>query len=200
MDKKTKEFIKKVEDSFESSKVSVIEFDKLLKEWGRLIHESCYQEDDIRKVIRNLHTVQLNVKWYGRECYSKKNSDLIAFLEYLNEYVLAEIQYVTLFVNEQERTTDNKTTVSESLSWTESKRSLIELICALHSAKCINGGNIKIQKMVVHFEQLFGVNLGNYHSEMNKMTLRKPADNSELRGYFLKKLIDGFNDKMINTR
>jgi hypothetical protein len=50
-------------------------------------------------------------------------------------------------------------------SWTESKIALTELIYALHSAKCINNGNIDIKELATFMESLFKIDLGDFYRD-----------------------------------
>ncbi len=59
----------------------------------------------------------------------------------------------------------NTFTQKGQYSWTESKIALTELIYALHSAKCINNGNIDIKEMAAFMESLFKIDLGDYYRD-----------------------------------
>lgn len=50
-------------------------------------------------------------------------------------------------------------------SWTESKIALTELIYALHSAKCINNGNIDIKELAAFMESIFKIDLGDFYRD-----------------------------------
>jgi hypothetical protein len=200
MEQKTERFIKNVENVFASRQVSIIEFENLIVEWRQLIFERCYEAGDVVQVHRNLNHLKITVQWFAKRCSSNKSEDFREFLQVMIQCISVELQSMQLGSEIFERTTDIKGTPDVSFSWTASKRALIELICALHLAKCINSGNISIQKMVAQFSKLFKINLDNYHPEIYKMTTRTPVKDKGLHAYFLSSLVDRFNEKMLNLK
>nr|WP_321409077.1 RteC domain-containing protein [uncultured Carboxylicivirga sp.] len=198
MERETRKFIEKVERVFDTGEVCMWEFRKLLTEWGQLINDHCYDSDNSKQNYLRLHQAHLYVKWYGRKHRRKRNEDLTDFVEALIEYINVEIQSFGINFYEQERTTDISGTLPMTMSWTGSKRALIELVYALKSVKCINDGNVKIQHLVEFFEAVFKINLEYFHPELNRMALRTPLKKKGIRAYFLSSLVDGFNAKMQN--
>ncbi|MBT2559791.1 RteC domain-containing protein [Pedobacter sp. ISL-68] len=71
----------------------------------------------------------------------------------------------------------------QMVHWTASKNALIELIYALHATECIGNGNIGIRKVALAFQNLFNIQLGDFHHAFHKMKYR--AGN---RGLFLERL------------
>lgn len=197
MEQKTERFITKVEQKLTLGQVNITEFESLLKEWRNLISACCYEHDNTKQTYLNLNHLKLTVKWFKQQYCTNKSEQLHEFLQYLVQYIKVELQSLTIHPSIENRTSDMKGTQSNEMCWTASKRSLIELICALNEAKCINEGNITLQKAVVHFEELFSINLDNYHSELNKMASRKPLEDNIQRAYFMNNLADKFNDKML---
>jgi len=57
--------------------------------------------------------------------------------------------------------------------WTESKVALIELIYALHSTRSINDGQFSIKNMVLLFERLFNIELGDVYRVFLEIRGRK---------------------------
>ena len=200
MEQKTERFIMKVENAFASGQVRITEFEKLIKEWRQLISVRCYEEDDTKQIHRNLNHLKLTVQWFRKRCCSDKSEDLLEFLQIMIHCISVELQSLKLTSEAGKRTSDIAGTPNEAMSWTANKRDLIELISALHSVKCINDGNIKIQRVVEQFGKLFKINLDNYYSELNRMTARTPVQAKGLRAYFLNDLVKGFNDKMQNPK
>ncbi len=200
MEQKTERFIEKVENVFASGQVGIIEFEVLITEWKQLIYERCYEEGDVVHIHRNLNHLKITVQWFAKRCSSNKSEDFQEFLQVMIQLISVELQSMQLGSEIFERTTDIKGTQEVSFSWTANKRALIELICALHLAKCINDGNISIQKMVAQFSKLFKINLDNYHPEINKMTTRTPIKDKGLYAYFLSSLVHMFNEKMLNLK
>jgi len=87
-----------------------------------------------------------------------------------------------------------KNTIMEKpskLFWTGSKTDLIELLYALHTSKCINGGTVDIKEMASHFEYFYNVDLGNYYHTFIDIRSRKSS-----RTRFLDRLIEMLNQRM----
>lgn len=63
--------------------------------------------------------------------------------------------------------------LSNGLTWTGTKASLIELIYALHSVDSIDNGNADIKQIATSFEQLFDIKLGNWYRHFQEIRLRK---------------------------
>ncbi len=200
MEQKTERFIKKVENAFVSGTVSISQFENLTNEWKQLIYIQCYQDDDAKQVLRRLNHLKLTVQWYLKQFNSQQNKTLSDFFEIMIQYIDVELQSLRLKTIVEKRTSDIKGTSNNTMSWTATKRDLIELISALHSAKCINSGNIKLQRLVELFESIFEINLEYYHPELNRMAVRTSIENRGLRAYFLSDLVDSFNAKIQNLK
>jgi hypothetical protein len=80
----------------------------------------------------------------------------------LNVYLKSELSIL-----EREEYLGNKNfVVSKGIyTWTDTKTSLTEFIYAIHSAKCINHGNIEIKEIASFMESLFGIDLGDYYRD-----------------------------------
>ena len=200
MEQKTERFIEKLENVFASGKVSITEFEMLIKDWRRFISIQCFEEDDDVQIHSNLNHLKLTVQWYRKHGCSDKSEDLLKFLRTMIQCINVELQGLKLKTRIEKRTSDISGTFHNTMVWTANKRALIELISALHSVNCINGGKIKIQRLVELFEGIFEINLSNYFSELNKMMVRTPVKARGLRAYFLSDLVDGFNQKMQNFK
>ncbi len=199
MEQKTERFFSDVEQLLKRQ-ISVSEFENLLEEWEELISVHCFKENNPRQTFLNLHHLRLTVKWFIQQDHTNKSEHLKKFLKYLIKCITVELQSLTMHHATEEEAHENKKTQNDTIRWTANKRSLIELICALDNAKCINEGNISTQKIVVLFSELFDVNLDNYYSEINKIAIRKPLNNKDKRAYFLTELADGFNEKMLKLK
>lgn len=81
---------------------------------------------------------------------------------------------------------------SSSLEWLASKNSLIELIYALHISHSVSHKNIR--EIVLVFESVFNVDLGDIHHSFYKMKFR-----SNSYTLFLDKLRVSLNNHMIET-
>jgi len=77
------------------------------------------------------------------------------------------------------------------LFWTGSKTDLIELLYALQTSKCINGGTVDIKELASHFEYFYNVDLGNYYHTFIDIRSRKSS-----RTRFLDRLIEMLNQRM----
>lgn len=200
MKQETVKFIAKVEQLFNLGKVSIIEFEHLMREWEKLISMSCYVENNVKQTHINLNQQKLIIKWAKKQYSPGTINQLQDYFQCMIQYVNVELQSLSLHAEIQGNVQGTKETPEKSFYWTTSKRSLIELISALDSAKCINKGNISTQRIVEHFEEMFDVDLTNYHSEISKMASRKPVNDSDNRAYFLNDLAELFNSKMLKIQ
>jgi len=66
--------------------------------------------------------------------------------------------------------------VSQTLQWTVSKVSLVELMYALHTCGVFNHGNIDLKQIAVAFETMFGVKLNNYAKVFAEVKMRKTGN------------------------
>ncbi len=81
------------------------------------------------------------------------------------------------------------------LNWTDSKVALIELIYALHVSGTINNNKSEIKQIVIAFQQLFDIDLGNYARVFAEIRIRKNGQTTfldRLRENLLNR-IDEFN-------
>lgn len=77
------------------------------------------------------------------------------------------------------------------LYWTESKTALIELIYALHSHGAFENGRADIKDIAASFQNLFGIELGDYYRTFLELRMRKTG-----RTKFLHTLIQSLSKKM----
>lgn len=68
----------------------------------------------------------------------------------------------------------------KTLTWTDSKVSLIELIYALHTSGVFNHGKIDLKQIVRCFEEQFSVELGNYARVFSEIRIRKSGQTNFL--------------------
>ncbi|MAE84403.1 MAG: tetracycline regulation of excision, RteC [Flammeovirgaceae bacterium] len=59
------------------------------------------------------------------------------------------------------------------ISWTESKVALIELMYGLHSRGVFNNGTADLKEIALFFEEVFGMELGQYHRTFLEIRIRK---------------------------
>ncbi|MAO18942.1 RteC domain-containing protein [Muricauda ruestringensis] len=93
--------------------------------------------------------------------------------------------------NNMEPTKNTPMEKPSKLFWTGSKTDLIELLYALHTSKCINGGTVDIKEMASHFEYFYNVDLGNYYHTFIDIRSRKSS-----KTRFLDKLIEMLHQRM----
>ena len=93
--------------------------------------------------------------------------------------------------NNMEPTKNTPMEKPSKLFWTGSKTDLIELLYALHTSKCINGGTAEIKELASHFEYFYNVDLGNYYHPFIDIRSRKSS-----RTRFLERLIEMLNQRM----
>lgn len=89
--------------------------------------------------------------------------------ELLKKHILSALQKSHAEINE-----------GPTLTWTESKASLIELVYALHSAKVFNQGASDIKLVASTFENLFNISLGNYYRVIQEIRIRKSGQTNFL--------------------
>jgi len=93
--------------------------------------------------------------------------------------------------NKMEPTKNTPMEKPSKLFWTGGKTELIELLYALHTSKCINGGTVDIKELASHFEYFYNVDLGNYYHTFIDIRSRKSS-----RTRFLDRLIELLNQRM----
>lgn len=76
------------------------------------------------------------------------------------------------------------------LTWTFSKSGLVELLYALHSMHCFNGGNIELSEITRFIEKSFNVELGNVYKTLHEIKNRKTG-----RTKFLQALAEGLEKR-----
>ena len=90
------------------------------------------------------------------------------FSEYLDSKLLKEKEKLDASMIENTDALQN-----DYIHWTKSKTELVELIYALIACKAFNHGGANTNKVVRLFEQLFNVDLGQYHSTIIDIKKRK---------------------------
>ena len=198
--KETAKFIAKIERRFNSEPVSISEYEHLMDEWIRIISDRCYVNGDIKQTYLKLNSLKLTVEWYKQQSIPVVNDSLQNFLHSMIQYIKTELYSLKIHSDIGVKTQETKESQHGEISWTDSKRSLIELFSALDYSKSINKGNITTQRLVELFEEKFNINLDNYYSEINRMSSRNPKNDSNSQAYFLSKLTEGFNEKLNSLR
>lgn len=195
--RETERFFQKLENVFSEGSLTLSEFENMMTEWGQFVFSTCYVSKSKREIFLELNQLQLSIQWF-RIHSDVKGEALTLFVHKMERYIQIELESLEFYSELGNCTIDKIEANVREMSWSGNKRSLIELICALNEAKCINAGNTPLQKVLVLFGEFFNVDLANYHSEVNKMATRKPLKDSDQRSYFINDLADRFNQKMLN--
>lgn len=88
----------------------------------------------------------------------------------LQVYLLEEIDLIHRHCNSLDPSGINLSNIPR---WTDKKTGLIEIIYALDTLCSVEGGNISLKELQLHFEQNFGLNLGNISKALAEMRLRQ---------------------------
>jgi hypothetical protein len=95
--------------------------------------------------------------------YDVKLARILAH-EMIKDYILASIR----------KSEYSKADASYNpLQWTTQKVALVELIYALHAAGAFNYGKTDVKQIVNCFEDVFGIDLGNYARVFSEIRIRK---------------------------
>jgi hypothetical protein len=94
------------------------------------------------------------------------NQKLQDYLE--NEFKL--IKNITLYYSQ---TTNSQVNHKSTIYWSGSKTALIELIYALHTAKCINDGKAELKQIAEFMENTFQIKLGQFNRVFLEIRARK---------------------------
>lgn len=131
-----------------------------------------------------LSTVDLDEKFSTG--YDLKLSKILAH-ELVKQYIIDALRKL-------QKGQDSSATTT--LTWTDSKVSLIELIYALHTSGVFNHGKSELKQIVRCFEEQFSVELGNYARVFSEIRIRKSGQTNfldHLRGR-LGQLINDMTD------
>lgn len=134
----------------------------------------------------------LDYKYFVRNSYDLKMRLPLNLYNYDASFSTSHDQYISCFmaherlthyiISLQENEPFSKGDLSKSkLSWSHSKVSLIELIYALHHAKCFNHGNIDFSELVRYTERILSVDLKNVHKTIGEIKSRKNERTKFLR-------------------
>lgn len=115
-----------------------------------------------------LSTVDLDEKFSTG--YDLKLSKILAH-ELMKQYIIDALRKI-----QGEKGASPTTT----LTWTDSKVSLIELIYALHTSGVFNHGKSDLKQIVRCFEEQFSLDLGNYSRVFSEIRIRKSGQTNFL--------------------
>lgn len=197
MEQETEQFLLDLEERT-MEKISVKDFECLINKWRQLIATKCYVANNEKQTYWNLYHLKLAVQWYKEHYCECDNKQLQFLLQKLTRYAKKEMRNLSIYEEMQKETSEIRGVSKEKVIWTGNKRELYELIYAIDTAKVINDGAISIKELLVFFEQLFDLDLKNYHSEISKMAWRNPVKGSDQRAHFLEKLSTQVNKRIMN--
>ena len=87
-------------------------------------------------------------------------------IEWVERQLLAEQQRIPCCLPQEQ--TQSETT----LTWTEKKTDLIELLYALDASGCFNFGEVSLNQTARYFEKVFNANLANFPRDFAEMRIR----------------------------
>lgn len=141
-----------------------------------------HQYDLKAKFQTNLHNFDEN--------FTTANDDWVARIianDLLEKYILFEIENIG---TNKEKNCD----CTSKLEWSSPKVNLIELIYALHQAKCFNNGNIELNEIIRHSEKFLNIDLSSFYKTLGEIKGRKINRtkflhflNNSLDAYFIEK-------------
>jgi len=102
--------------------------------------------------------------------------------------ILAYDLFKDYLKNKVNKASENETA---GFTWTASKTDLVELIYALHAQQCIGHGKNNVKEIVLSFEKLFNIDLGDYYRTWLDIRIRKTG-----RTKFIDTLNDSLNRRM----
>nr|WP_321355637.1 RteC domain-containing protein [uncultured Draconibacterium sp.] len=124
---------------------------------------------------------------------------MLVFLEHLIQYVEIEIKCTKLKQNKKGYNATNTLNDYKGapISWTASKRDLLELIFALNLTMCFNNGKTTQKELVGFFSHIFNISLPGYHATIKRMADRKgDVIQLESRSFFINEMLRKFNSKL----
>ena len=137
-----------------------------------------HQYDLKAKFQTNLHNFDEN--------FTTANDDLVARIianDLLEKYILFEIENIG---TNKEKNCD----CTSKLEWSSPKVNLIELIYALHQAKCFNNGNIELNEIIRHSEKFLNIDLSGFYKTLGEIKGRKINRTKFL--HFLNNCLDAY--------
>lgn len=149
---------------------------------------------DHKYFVRRKHDIRLNLDAYVYEIdpdfsttHDFKISTILAN-DLLQVYLENEINKVDFQPVKKEPDLIHK----DTLHWTASKVSLIELMYSLHQSGVFNNGQSDIKAIATCFENIFNVDLGNYYRTYLELKIRQDRTKflDSLRENFIRKIED----------
>lgn len=104
------------------------------------------------------------------ERFSTTHDYLVATIIAYDQYEAFLKGQLNLLKDENHKLVETDTS---KIHWTASKTDLVELVFALHQAKCLNHGASDLAETVRWFEAKMNVDLGNYHKTFGEIRNRK---------------------------
>lgn len=126
------------------------------------------------------------------ERFSTTHDYLVATIIAYDQYEAFLKAQVNLLKEENHKLVETDTS---KIHWTASKTDLVELVFALHQAKCLNHGASDLAETVRWFEAKMNIDLGNYHKTFGEIRNRKTPQTRFLEEMSegLQKYIDGMD-------
>ena len=144
---------------------------------------------DEKYFVRNQFDFKMNIDanlYNYDERFTTSHDHLLAKIianDRLESYLLSSIYKIEGYFFE-------KFSDKSPLTWTFSKSGLVELLYALHTMHCFNGGNVELSEITRFIEKSFNVELGNVYKTLHEIKNRKTG-----RTKFLQALEEGLEKR-----
>lgn len=145
---------------------------------------------DTTYFVRGNHDIKLNLDAFYFEADHRFTTS--------HDYKVAEIiahDAIQLYLEEEQEKLNRKSMMEKfnqnhkrKQTWTASKVALIELLFALHSEGVFNNGTSDLKEIAEYFEDIFGLDLGQYHRVFLEIQARK-SDRTKFLNILKNKLI-----------
>lgn len=117
-------------------------------------------------ILTYLHIELVAIRMKANISDSKKNTEKGICLFKAISIVGSHRKIVESLITKDEILSKQKLYITNQdlpkLAWTSTIRDLVELIYALYYSKSLNNGEMTLKEIVQHFEQFFGVKIGNF--------------------------------------
>lgn len=104
---------------------------------------------------------------------------------------------IVSFINEQRSKMESEVIQRidyRKLEWSSAKVNLVELIYAIHISKVINSGSLGLSQTIKIFEDLFNIDLHNFHKILTEIKARKNS-----RTKFINQLQESLNQYLVDS-
>ena len=145
---------------------------------------------DKKYFVRRKH----NIKFIIDNAYFQSDHNFTTTHDYKIAQILAydDLQIYLEEKIKKKETPITQTSKSPTLKWTGSKVAIIELIYALHTEGVFNQGNANLNEIALQFQEMFQINLTQFHRTFLEIRDRKTIDKTN----FLSTLKENLNKRI----